>query len=556
MARLVLLDGDQAVPFALPAGAAVLGRHPDCDVQLQSHVVSRRHARLVRDGKRYLLEDLESGNGTFLNGKRIQAPSPLGHGDEIKLGPVAIRFEDPPAEKSAAAATVAGVDLSSEAGDENPAILDTMQHGSGFGQLEVRPEAKLKGVLEIARSLAGTVELQLLLPKVLETLFQIFPQADRGSILLKDPETGRMFPAAQRHRRDGGNAAVKLSRTILDRVLDEKTGILSADAASDRRFQRSESISALTIRSMLCVPLLSLEEEPLGVISLDTQKSWNRFTKDDLDLLMAIAGQTALSYESMRFLVSHMEKRKQDEEMQIARNVQQALLPEKLPEIGGWSFYASYDSAQAVGGDYYDVMRLGGERICLSFGDVAGKGVPAALLMSRLSSCVRSVLNYEHDVGAAVTAINRFMGESTVEGRFVTYILIVIDLQTGAMSLVNAGHMSPLIRRADGGVEEFGEETIGVPLGVVEDYPYEVADRALAPGETVVIVTDGVDEAMDPAGELYTKARVMEFVRDGPGHPAALGEALLTDVRRHAAGRSQNDDITIMAFGRTDGAGG
>jgi serine phosphatase RsbU (regulator of sigma subunit) len=389
-----------------------------------------------------------------------------------------------------------------------------------------------------------------MLPKLLDTLFSIFPHADRGSVLLKDEATGRMVPAAQKHRRSDEDSTVKLSRTILNKVLTEKTGILSADASSDSRFEASESISSLTIRSMMCVPLLSLANEPMGVINIDTLNPLSQFKKDDLDLLMAVAGQAALAYESARLLASYVEKQKQDSEMEIARKVQRALLPESLPKIAGWEFYASYDSAQAVGGDYYDCLPLSNDKICISFGDVAGKGVPGALIMSRIASVVQNTMGFVDDVGEAIVAINKHMCAQAAEGRFVTYVLAIIDLKTNEMSLVNAGHMSPLIRRVDGTIDEFDDSTIGVPVGIMEDYPYEVVRRVIAPGETVVIVTDGVDEAMNPNGDLYGKDRVRKFVSAAGSRAEELGKALLADVRKHANGRPQNDDITIMAFGR------
>ena len=142
------------------------------------------------------------------------------------------------------------------------------------------------------------------------------------------------------------------------------------------------------------------------------------------------------------------------------------------------------------------------------------------------------------------------MCSNAVEGRFVTYVLVIIDLDTHEMSLVNAGHMSPLIRRVDGVVDEFDDETIGIPIGVLEDYPYEVVSRRIEPGETVVLVTDGVDEAMNPSGDLYSKERVRQFIADHDPNAEALGRDLLSDVRKHANGRPQNDDITIMTFGR------
>jgi serine phosphatase RsbU (regulator of sigma subunit) len=419
-----------------------------------------------------------------------------------------------------------------------------------FGALDAQPEAKLRGVIEIGRALAGSLDVPSLLPKMLDTLFAIFPHADRGCILLRDADSGRMIPAVQKHRRAGEDSTVRLSRTVLAKVLEEKAAILSADAASDARFQASESISSLTIRSMMCAPLLSLDGEPLGIIDIDTQNAFKQFTKDDLDLLAAVAAQAALSLETARLMQSYVDKQRQDGEMRIARNVQHALLPESLPQVPGYEFFAAYESAQEVGGDYYDCFPLPDGRIAVSFGDVAGKGVPGALVMARMSTVVQNTLAFVHEVGPAVATINSHMCSHAVDGRFVTYVLAFVDPRTHRIALANAGHVAPLVRRADGTLEEFAEETIGLPVGVLEDYPYEVVERELASGEQVVIVTDGVTEAMNPAGELYGTDRLKQLLSASQGGPSATGRAILADVRRHAAGRDQNDDITVMTFGR------
>ncbi len=557
MARLVLLQEGKATPFPLNGEKQTLGRHPGCDIHLESNMISRQHAAVSKDNDKFCIEDLGSGNGTFLNGKKLDAKAPLQHNDRVKLGPVLLRFEgDNPsaAEDSSLLKVEKGssafqIDIEGEE-DSSSSIMGTVSGVAGFGALDVRPEAKLKAVLEISKSLAGTVDTKLILPNILDTLFGIFPHADRGCILLKDKKSEQMIPAAQKHRRDDDDATVKLSRTILRQVIDEKQAILSADATSDARFEASESISDLTIRSMMCVPLLSLDGEPMGVINIDTQNPLQQFKKEDLELLLAVAGQAALSFESAMLLQSHLEKMKQDSEMSIAEGVQHALLPDNLPEVNGYRFFASYDAAQAVGGDYYDAMMLNDDKICLSFGDVAGKGVPGALIMSRISSCVQNILTYVHDVGEAMTAINHHMCHHAAEGRFVTYVLAIIDLNTHEMTFSVAGHMPPLIRKVDGTIYEFDDEIVGMPIGVMEDYPYEVVTRKLEPGETVVIITDGVDEAMNPQGDLYTKERVVEFIKTASPNPEELGKALLADVRSHANGRPQNDDITIMTFGR------
>lgn len=564
MATLIVLQGGQAVPHPIQEGETVLGRHPACTIQLDSNTVSRRHAQIIKQGAQYFVEDLGSGNGTFVNGKQITGRTPLNHDDRIKLGPILLRFQNDGSSilkqpqktnvprPSALAETSSEVDFTDDPGDSET-ITGTLVGGVGgqFGALEVQPEAKLKAVIEITRGLAGTLDVKAICPKILDTLFAIFPQADRGCILLKDEEAGgKLVPRAMKHRRHDEDATVKLSRTILNKVLNDKAGILSADAANDAQFSASESISSLSIRSMMCVPMLSLDGEPMGVINIDTQNPLSQFRNEDLDLLMAVAGQAALSYESAKLLVTFMEKKKQDGEMEIARNVQRALLPSELPKVPGYEFYASYDAAQAVGGDYFDAMMLDDKKVCLSFGDVAGKGVPGALIMSRMSSCVQNTMSFVHEVGPAVEAINKHMCANAVEGRFVTYVLIIIDTSTHEMTLTNAGHMSPIIRRADGSLFEFADETVGVPIGVVDGYPFDVLNYKLEPGDLAVLFTDGVSEAMNPNGDLYTIERLREFIKNGPKKADELGKALLADVRRHANGRPQNDDITIMTFGR------
>lgn len=567
MAKIVLLQEGQAVPFEMTTAETVIGRHPECTFQINSNMVSRKHAKIVKKGDQFIVEDLQSGNGTFVNGKKIDGPTPLAHDDRIKLGPILLRFETPegaapkpaapkpaplPSVPAQAVETNFNVDVS-EGEEDTSTIMGTAERGtSAFGKLEVNPEAKLKGVLEISRALAGTADLNSLLPKILDTLFNIFPHADRGCVLFNDPALGKMVPKAMKHRRAGDDETVKLSRTILKTVLEQKTGILSADAASDSRFQASESISNLTIRSMMCVPMLSLNGDPMGIINIDTQNAFNQFRAEDLDLLMAVAGQAAMSYEQANLLVTAMEKQKQDKEMNIAMGVQRSLLPTEIPKPDGWEIYASYDTAQAVGGDYYDVFMLeDGKRVCLAFGDVAGKGVPASLVMSRIATVVTNVMAFVTDVQEAIQRINHQMCTRAVEGRFVTFVLLVIDLESGEMHLANAGHMPIMIRKTDGSVIEFGEEAVGVPIGVIDEFPYDVLTRTIEKGETCVIYTDGVSEAMNPNSDLYGVDRLRELMAASQGgHADELGKTILADVRKFADGRPQNDDITIMVFGR------
>ncbi len=564
MAQLIILQEGEATTFELTDDETVIGRHPECNLQINSNMVSRKHARVTKDSSGYLVEDMGSGNGTFVNGKKIEGPTTLNHEDRIKLGPVLLRFESstglgqrpvplrPTSTRSSGSSAPESETLFTLQLDDDENSSTMTSKATGFGQLDVQPEAKLKGVLEISRALAGSVDLDSILPKMLDTLFKIFPHVDRGCVLLKDDVTGKMIPRAMKHRRPSDDDTVKLSRTILKTMLEQKTGILSFDASNDSRFQASESIANLTIRSMMCVPMLSVAGEPMGVINVDTQNAFNQFKADDLDLLMAVAGQAAMCYEQAKLLVTATEKLKQDKEMEIAMGVQRAMLPTKLPSADGWEFFASYDTAQAVGGDYYDAFLLdGGAKVCLAFGDVAGKGVPASLVMSRIGTVVTNVMTFVGDVREAMNRINDQMCARAIEGRFVTFVLCVINLKSGEMTIGIAGHMPIMIRKTDGSIIEFGEEVVGVPIGVIDGFTYEVATRVISPGETCVIYTDGVSEAMNPASDLYGVDRLRELMRAGVGGQAdALGKVILNDVRKFANGRPQNDDITIMVFGR------
>ncbi len=578
MAVLVLLEDNNHGNIDLDNGNIELGRRPDNDIQLTGGTVSGKHARISRIENNYFVEDIGSRNGTFVNGNRVETKTQLSHQDEIYLGQTPMRFENPAQagasggvnpllNPGAMVGQSGGSGLLHAAPDDNlqsqlsqvsispdsnlGTITGAVSSEGRFGLLDSNPEAKLKAVVEISTALAGTHDLNTLLPKILDTLFGIFKYADRGCILLRDDDSGEMVPRALKHRREGLDSSVRLSRTIVEKVLAEKTGIISADAASDAQFSGSESIADLKIRSMMCVPLLSLENDPVGILSIDSQNPMGQFTNDDLDIMLAVAGQAALSYESARLMQSFMDKQKQDNEMSIAEGIQHALLPTELPKAEGYEFYASYDSAQAIGGDYYDCFILPNKKICLSFGDVAGKGVPGALIMSRMHSCVQSTMRHVFEVEEAMLAINDHMCDTSVEGRFVTYVLVILDPETGELTMSNAGHMSPLIRHANGTVDSFDEEIVGPPIGVMDGYPYETETRTLNPGDMVVLTTDGVDEAMNPQGELYGTERVVEFVKEGSPSAFEMGKSMLADVRRHANGRAQNDDITIMTFGRT-----
>lgn len=542
MALLELIEGAQALEYRLVDKETLIGRHPDCHLMIPSNTVSSHHVKIVKQDLCCQLEDLGSLNGTWVNDQPTLRPVKLQHGDRIRLGDILLRFdqENP-------------LNIRFTGNDDDRTTITAVARGNlEFDRShKTQAEAKLKAILDISLSLAGKVDLHSLLPTILDTLMHIFSHADRACILLKDEVSGEMVSRAIRQRDPGQDKNILLSRTILNKVLSEKIGILSADALTDSRFDDNRTIVDLSIRSMMCVPMLGLNGEPLGIINIDSQNPAALFTPDELELLMAVAGQAALSYENTRLAVSYVEKKNQDNELAIARNVQRNLLPTEFPDATGYSFFASYDSAQAVGGDYYDCFAIGKDSICITVGDVAGKGVPGALIMTWLSSCVQSTLRFVNQADLAANAINEQMCSHIAEGRFVTFVLLIIDLRTHEMSLVTAGHMLPLIRTVDGTMVMLDEELAGPPFGVVEDYKYQVEKRCVDPGDSIVIVTDGVYEARNPQGDFYGMGRVCDFVKRSSPRFDELGHSLLADVRKYANGQPLNDDVTILTVERS-----
>jgi serine phosphatase RsbU (regulator of sigma subunit) len=240
-------------------------------------------------------------------------------------------------------------------------------------------------------------------------------------------------------------------------------------------------------------------------------------------------------------------------DLDLAREVQRGFLPLVLPEVPGYEFFAYYESAYEIGGDYYDFIPLPRQRVAVVLGDVAGKGVAAALLMAKLSADARFCMLTEPDPAAALTKLNALMTQSSIADWFVTLVAVVLDPESHTVTLVNAGHPSPLLyHRATRTVgEAMNLDVAGLPLGVQSGFTYASCQVGLEPGDCILAFTDGVTEAMDVNNvQLQTKG-VYAAVQGQAYSPRALGERVVQVAKRFAAGRTQHDDIALVGFGRT-----
>jgi len=304
----------------------------------------------------------------------------------------------------------------------------------------------------------------------------------------------------------------------------------------------------LAANGIAAVVPMALQGQNRGMILLGERISREPYGPADLEFLTSLANLAIISLENARLFVDAIEKQKLEDELKIAREIQKGLLPAVLPAIPGIEMAATNISSKQVGGDYYDVLRVDDRRWVIAIGDVSGKGTPAALLMANLQATIRALVPLRLGLAELTRRVNDLMCQNTGGTKFVTFFWAVIDVGEMTLSYVNAGHNHPYLLRTGGELERLDKG--GMILGVIPSMmPYEQGVTPLRAGDVLVLFTDGVSEAMDSQGVDYGEDRLERVIRANLDRsPAALLEAISEDVRRHAGGASQSDDITLMAL--------
>lgn len=567
MAHLKVLKGaDTGRIVPLEGDRTIFGRHPSCHILLDDGSISRQHAQIVESHGAFFIEDLRSRNGTFVNEKQVQKPLQLMNGDIVRLCEFLFSYNeggsssdirlDPALAKRAQAVTGTTGTLpelgSIQDSDDRSSIvskIDASASGSSH-RLSVKPETKLRAILEIGKTLRQSLNLDEMLPKILNGLFTIFPQADQSVIMLADAlDNDRLKTRASKNRHKNDDS-LSISETIVKRVMKTGEALLSKDAADDSRFLSSKSIAGLRIKSMMCVPLVTQSGDKLGVIQITTFALPSSFTEDDLDVLVNVAAQITFAIENATLHQALLKQRDMQRELEFAMQVQLGFLPNKRPEHPEYDFADFYEAAQHVGGDYYDYVDLSGGRIAVTMGDVAGKGVPAALLMARLYSAARFQLLTKPTLAAAMEGLNAEIATSGLGHRFITCAMLIIDPSKHVLTYVNAGHLPPLRRDLSGKVELVDIEEAGLPLGIIPDQTFQQVEIPINPGETWVLYTDGITEAMREDRKFYGHERLQAVVKNGPLEVDPLIKLIVDDVNKFVEGRAQSDDMCVVGFQR------
>jgi phosphoserine phosphatase RsbU/P len=521
-----------------------IGRSRQSDVFLPDQFLSRHHAEIRQGVGGFYLVDLGSKNGTLLNGVRLEAETLLKEGDQIKIGDHDLTFGGGEAEAIEEEAEPAGTRVFSAK------ELSTETTKPAIDPQELKRQNSVLGIL--TRTTAALVNhrpLPELFDLLLNLLFEAVP-AERAAIVLLEGTPPDPVVRASRSRE--GAPITKVSRSITRKVIEETRALILPNVLEDAAFRSQDSILSTGIRSAVCVPLWytpreGLADQVIGLVYLDTLRRTHSFDENDLRILTALANIAAAKIENVRLLEESLEKRRMEEDMQRAADIQRRLLPEGSPTVPGYDLMGSNRPCLTVGGDYYDFMVSEG-RVLMALGDVSGKGTGAALLMAVLRAAVRAHWQ-EGSIAEALERINRTVCQNVPEGKYVTFFGARLDIASGRLAYVNAGHNAPLLVRAGGAAERLEEG--GMVLGMFEGVPYAEGVVDMEHGDLLTAFSDGVTETFDTDGEEFGEDRLLAaLLRCRTLSALETEREILLDIERFASGAKATDDRTLIVLKR------
>ena len=525
-----------------------IGRSPESNLIIRDSRASRSHAQIIADAGEYWIEDLKSRHGTYVNGKRVVTRQALRNSDKIEFGAQ---------DSYQLIFALDGAELKRlmdqlGAAEKSPPSSSSGIVGGNLG--------KLRAILDLARTLQSSFSVDDVLASVVDTALAI-TSAERGFLMLKTPHGLETRVARHRKGHKLHDSDLRVPREVLHRALQHRRELLSMNfdpmGAGETRPQNS--IADLELRSVVCVPLVRIRagqgdatsvlatgSETVGVLYMDSRISAADLAGGNRELLQTLAIEASIVLENARLLEEERAKHQMEEELHLARTIQQSLLPGSLPSDGWISAAGSSVASREVGGDYYDVTKVTAECWAVVVADVSGKGVSSALLASLLQGALITATDHPEAMVSRVERLNRFLLSRTGGEKYATLLYGLLS-SDGSLHYVNAAHCPPLVVRPDGSMHEL--ETTGMPVGLVETAEFPSAEYHLAPGDKLVIYSDGVTEAQDIASNFFGKKRLREVLAaNAAGRCGELHDAIQEAVASFAEGAPQSDDITVVVL--------
>ena len=411
---------------------------------------------------------------------------------------------------------------------------------------------KMAILLDVATSLSQTLDLDILINKIIKKVSEIL-HTERSSLFLLDHETDELW------------SKVAQGAEISEIRFPNSTGLAGYvactgkvlnidDAYRDPRFNRSiDQITGYRTKSVICSPIINREGRIIGVTQAVNKKE-GVFDKEDEDLLLALSSQIAVAIENARLFQENLEKQRMEKELTIAHDLQTSMLPATCPEIEGLEIAALSIPAREVGGDFFDFIEMGEDRVGFVIGDVTGKSVSGALVMSASRSVFRMLSEEVLSVGESMIRANRRIKKDIKTGMFVALLYGILDAGEQTLSLCSAGQIQPIhLNRGTGKASLV--ETIGdtFPLGILDDVDYRETRIQLSPGDKIVLYTDGIVEAMNGQKEMFGFDRLVDLVQAAHSMTAEnLLKEIINSVNSFTGGAAQHDDITVIVINATE----
>lgn len=528
--------------------ALVVGRGAECDIQVGDLRVSRQHCRFERRGDELWIEDLGSRRGTRVNG------APLGGSRRLEAGDLVDLSEE-------SRLTVRRADSTGRLPDPDPLSATifrdpekVLAQRSDFRTASSEKELlsyveRLHLLNEVHRALAESPSRDALLEMILDRIFRQL-QPEQAAVLLLGPDR----ELARAVTRPAGLAAGELffSRSLVREVTERRLAALVLDAPRDERFAGAASILVAGVRSVLAAPLLT-PEGVLGLIVLSSRARVRQFGEADLELLVSLASVAALHLRNAALADEAAERRRLEEELTLARRIQLALLPTELPEIPGYDVLAGNIPSRGVSGDLYTVARHPESGAGTFFvADVSGKGMAASLLGASLEALAAGPIEVDYLPDEICTRVSRRLWARTPPEKYATAFVWRLEPATHRLSWTNAGHNAALLIRAGGEIERLPAS--GPPLGLLPSAEFRRGEGAFAPGDLLVVYTDGISEAVDPDDEEFGLARLEAVAGEHRLEPLeALRDAIENALDEFACGVPYADDRTLVLLRRPAG---
>jgi phosphoserine phosphatase RsbU/P len=514
-----------------------IGRQADNQVVMRDNRASRVHAEIVLEQGDYWIEDLKSRHGTFVNGAKIQRHK-LQEGDRIDFGAESYQL------------------IFMSPGEQVTRLLEHFPASEkSHGKL-----GKLKAVMEVARALQTSLSSQDVLSAVVDAALAV-TGAERGFLLLRNEDGLEMKVARDNVGGQLADGDLQVPRRLIHKALHQRRDLLSMnfDHAEAGGVKPEHSVADLDLRSVVCVPLVRIRvggtqetsmmtaaSETVGVLYMDSRIGAADLSAGNRELLQTLALEASTILENARLLEEERGKQKMEEELKLARQIQQSLYPRSLPSEGWFLACGSSVSSLEVGGDYFDVLRVNDDCWAVAVADVSGKGVSSALVACYLQGALSAAAHNANTIEQSMALINRFLGERAEAEKYATVFHSTLQ-RDGRLRYVNAGHCAPLVVSPDGRIQTL--ESTGMPLGLVPGASFPVVETAITPGDKVVIYSDGVSEARGPGGKFYGVDRLLHVVKlMAKSTNEQLHDAILDDVRAFTEDTPQADDITLVVL--------